>query len=292
MAWPRTPSIDRLGRKTIRRVVLPWFAVAAVLLGCTGGPDVAAPAITLDSPATQQVTYYPWADAAIPTTDLTLIGHAEGDLGSLVTDDAAYSIGAADPALYLALAVDPGRYEEWVSQARSEDSEFTPPANPPTYEIWTSDQDRLSAPDAVCAYFDPRSDRFTPPECQSSPSVTLDGVVYRAIVEEQSKKLVSIYTFAASDLEAIGTLSDIDERLNEMGTVDPAAYAIAGIDPAQALAVLVGIGNGSDQVQYVFVADGADPPIGLCAYVSPESLDLAAEMGLTRCEAVPAASGD
>lgn len=282
MARQQCTRLDDGHQQRARRTAgLLGVVLAVALVGCTSGHhDDAPPTITVDNPATQGVTYGPWADAVVPAADVTAIGSAAGDLGSLVTDDTVYAIRQVDPAGFIALLIDGERYQDWVSSVQRDDPEYVPPVPAPAYEIWTGDRD-ASAPVALCAYFDPRSDRFTPPECQAPPSVTLDGVTYLAIVEEQSKKMLPVFAFAASNLEAAGTMQDLDPRLAEIGSVDATAYAITGIEPSQA--IVVRVENGADQYHYVFVADGAAVPEGICAYVSADLQDTTDKVGAGPC---------
>lgn len=280
-SWPQ-----RAGARC--RGLLLTAAVAAALVACTSGHhDDAPPTITVDNDATRGVSYVPWADAVVPTADIAMIGNAAGDLGALVTDDTVFAIRQVDPAAYIALAIDPERYRESVSAIQRDDPEYVPPAPPPVYEIWTGDQDS-SAPEALCAYFDSRSDRFTPPECQAPPSVTLDGASYHAMVEEESRKMLSIFAFAASDLTPTGKLQELDPRLGEMGSVDTTAYSITGIDRSQA--IVVQVKNAADQFQYVFLADGVVVPGGLCAFVSADFRDLTDKVGAVPCASDPSAA--
>lgn len=151
--------------------------MASLLITACSAVSYPPPTITVDRPDLRQITYQPWAEAPIPGDDLTAIGHATGDLGDLVTDATAYAIRGVEPAAFVALAIDPARYEDRVAGLVESEPDYRPPPVEPTHQIWVTDLDVASAPAVLCAYFDPRSER-TPPICQAPVSVVLDRLTH------------------------------------------------------------------------------------------------------------------
>lgn len=265
------------------------ITVGLLLAGCTA-IDYPAPTITVDSPDLQEISYHRWAEAPIPAGNLTAIGQAAGDLGDLVTDGTVYAIAGVEPAVFVALAIDAARYVDSVNGLLDSDPDYRSPPVPPTHQVWVADFDVASAPAALCAYFDPYSEPFTPPICQAPMSVVLDGVTYLAIHEPQSRRPVPIFVFESADLQAAGRLQAMDPRLDSDSPVDPTAYAIRGIASTAAIAVL--IGADPNQRAYVFLAEDVPALNALCAYVEAEMYAAATEVGLLGCENGPDPSID
>lgn len=259
-------------------------AMALALAGCFHA-DYPAPEMTVAADGLEDMIYWPYGTAVLPPTDLSAIGEASGDFGELVSDSTVYAITGVEASRYVAMQIDPQRYDEYLRKAREAEPEWSPPSTAPTHQLYSSTTaaDSGPPPTALCAYFDPRADQ-TPPECQSAVTVILGGRTYVAVADEESTKFIPFTGFHESDLQPIGTLDDIDPRLSFGPQVNDTAYAIRDVDPATAIVMTVG--KGLDAYYYVFVVDGSALPSAVCEFAD------AGLASLIGCTPRPTAAAD
>jgi hypothetical protein len=230
------------------------LAVATIALFSTGcfHADYASPTATFHG-----VTYTLGVYAVIPEADLTAVGQPDAfdDPGgySHASDQTLYEIRGVGRSEVLAMAIDPRRWE-------SEDAEPIP-----THELFLANG-LENLPEAVCGYYDPKLES-TPLECQAPLRVTLSGTTYRPVPDDPSNKVLQwVYGFAPGDLVAIGQSADLDPRLG--GNVDPTAFAITGIDPAEIIVLTVDNSASGDETGYLVFQNetAAALPPELCQY--------------------------
>jgi hypothetical protein len=205
-------------------------------------------------------TYSARAAWRIPDADLTNIGRASElrvNDNSLISDRTVLAIKDIDPAVLVAM------YWDRTKWKASEDEPVAPNWN----VVFFLAEGEEQLPAALCRYFDPREES-SPIDCQSRVSVTVDGREYVSIDSlgggNVGKAGAATYLFLPTDLHAYAEIQDLDPRLGE--DVSPTVYAIKGVDPGTALALVRGDGL---QVHYlVFVREGAtEAPFGLCPFI-------------------------
>ena len=243
--------------------------IAAIGLAACNSGDHAPPEIMVDADELTGIAYQQFALGTIPQSHLSVIGEASGDPGHLVGDMTAYAITGIEPDQYLALAIDPDEYEAYVAEVLAPEGVILP-SLPPTHQVFVAAQAEPSHLEALCAYFDPLAD-LTPEECRAPITISVEGHTYRALGWFGGKSLAAGFAFFPSDLEAAGTLADVDPRVSAGPPLDPQAYSVRGI-PASDL-VVVAVGSGLSLQHYAFIAEDVSIPEALCDFVGRHPVD-------------------
>lgn len=237
-------------RRAVRCVVLVAVAFTLMGSGCGSRPPA--------SMTFGDVGYTIWGEAWIPDADLTEIGQASRLDADLVSDPAVFAVREVDPAALVAMRLT-------AAAMRGAEGE---PARPGNVALFVA-TDTAELPAGICRYFDPRAES-SPPECQSTLLVELDGRRYipiESVGDPMNVKAgADTFAFLPTDLSPRGTIAELDPRLGQ--DVDTTARSIRGVDPNEVIVLVRGDGLSIEYL--VLVTEGTtETPAALCPYVAP-----------------------